>query len=80
MLPLKCNSDQVVGVVVLRTEWDKASLSRQYEAQLGDSPVRIHHMVMAPAFQVGIDMYILSQASFHSFLAAFLLGLMGPTL
>ena len=43
--------DQVVGVAVFREEYDLQHLKTHYDADIGDSPVRLHHLVVAPVFQ-----------------------------
>ena len=43
--------DQVVGVAVFRTEWDIQYLQSNYDTNLGLTPVRLHHLILAPVFQ-----------------------------
>ena len=43
--------DQVVGAAVFRAEYDLAHLRTHYDADIGDCPVRLHHLVVAPVFQ-----------------------------
>ena len=52
--------DQVIGVAVFRTEYDTHHLRTHYDADLGDAPVRLHHLVLAPVFQ-RFARYILCQ-------------------
>ena len=42
---------QVVGVAVVRTEWEATSLATHYSVNLGTNPVRLHHLLLAPVFQ-----------------------------
>ena len=42
---------QVIGVGVVRTEYHAPQLRRTYHGHLGDTPVRLHHLVIAPVFQ-----------------------------
>ena len=42
---------QVVGVAVVRTEWEADYLATHYTSELGDRPVRLHHLLLAPVFQ-----------------------------
>ena len=42
---------QVVGVAVVRTEWEAAALATHYSVNLGPNPVRLHHLLLAPVFQ-----------------------------
>ena len=52
--------DQVVGVAVFRREYDLHHLQTHYHADIGESPVRLHHLVVAPVFQ-GFARHILGQ-------------------
>ena len=42
---------QVIGVGVIRTEYETDHLRRSYDGQIGDDPVRLHHLIIAPVFQ-----------------------------
>ena len=42
---------QVIGLAVVRTEYEAELLRRNYDGDLGTDPVRLYHLIMAPVFQ-----------------------------
>ena len=57
--------DQVIGVAVLRTEWEAQHLEHHYTSKLGNRPVRLHHLLLAPVFQ-RFARHFLAQVLRHS--------------
>ena len=43
--------DQVIGIAVVRTEYEAGLIRQNYDADLGQDPVRLYHLIMAPVFQ-----------------------------
>ena len=43
--------DQVIGVCVLRQEYEADYVMGNYNANIGETPARLHHMIVAPVFQ-----------------------------
>ena len=49
---------QVIGLAVVRTEYEAELLRRNYDGDLGADPVRLYHLIMAPVFQRFVRFYL----------------------